>query len=163
MVGELIDKSLRKDDTLFLQPRIVQPGSVASMVSPQRSRNFLFSLGIGLGLGIALAWLLRSLDETFATPDQIQGALGLPCLGLIPRASSEELAWTISAAAAPPNLAEAYRVVRTNVAAAHDGAGSIFLLLTSTSPGEGKTTTTFGLGCALAASGDRVLLRYTPR
>ncbi len=159
-VGELIERSVNEPDAIiFLSPRVVQiAGGPAPLVSPDRSRNFLYSLAIGLGLGVALAWLLKSLDETISTPEQIGTLLDLPCLGMVPRVEAADMSSFFRDGGLNSRLIEAYRVIRTNVTATHQGEGSLFLLLTSTSPGEGKTTTSFGLAVALAATGKRVLL-----
>ncbi len=159
-VGELIDRSVREpDEIIFLSPRVVGTAEgPAPLVSPQRSRNLLYSLAIGLGLGVALTWLIKGLDETISTPEQISTSLHLPCLGLVPRVDPESMSSFFTDGGLNSRLIEAYRVIRTNVTAAHPGEGSVFLLLTSSSPGEGKTTTSLGLAVALAATGKRVLL-----
>jgi capsular exopolysaccharide synthesis family protein len=54
--------------------------------------------------------------------------------------------------------AEAYRTLRTNIQFAGIDQGYRKLLITSTSPGEGKTTTVANLGVAMAQAGKRVCL-----
>lgn len=158
-LGELIDRNARDTNaTVFLTPRVVEaPSDFAPLASPQRQRNFLYSIGIGLGLGIALAWLLRNLDEAIRTPEQIRASLSVPFLGLVPRVNPKS-ALVLNPETSDPRLVEAYRVIRTVISAAHPGDRTVFLLVTSTSPGEGKTTTSLGLAIALAGSGSRVLL-----
>lgn len=157
-VGDLIERSVREpDETLFLSPRVVQAAQPAPLVSPHRSRNVLYGLGAGLAVGVALAWLLRNLDETFSTPEQLREELGVQCLGLVPRINPAEVN-LLRDSPIDFRLVEAYRVIRTNLSASYNAADHVFVLITSTSPNEGKTTTSLGVALAFAASGARTLL-----
>ena len=67
--------------------------------------------------------------------------LKLPCLGLVPRLVKENSRGApLINNGVPPNFAEAFKSVRTNVqfSSAHEGSRS--LVVASTGPGEGKTT-----------------------
>lgn len=54
--------------------------------------------------------------------------------------------------------AEAYRTLRTNLQFSNPDQGSRKLLITSATPGEGKTTTVANLGLAMAQAGTKVCL-----
>lgn len=161
-VGEIIDKSVREgDEEMFFSPKIIQSAAVPSVpISPQRTRNFQYALGIGLLVGLALAWVRSMLDETLRTPDDVKAHIGAPLLGMVPHVGSSRI--NLLAPQDEPTAArllEAYRVLRTNLVQGDDAARSHpILLVTSSREGEGKTTTSCGLGVALARAGNKVLL-----
>ncbi len=130
--------------------------------SPNRRRNYQMAVVIGLALGIGLAFLFEQADNTIKTPDDIK-AMGLPFLGMVPAVPPES-----SAGGALPRLtamknpegavAEAYRVLRTNLMFTAPTDTGRALLISSANPGEGKTTTTANVAAALALNGARVLV-----
>jgi capsular exopolysaccharide synthesis family protein len=61
-------------------------------------------------------------------------------------------------AGVPPGFAEAFRTIRTNVLFSSAEEGSRVLVITSTGPGEGKTTVAANLAIGFAQAGQRVLL-----
>lgn len=129
-------------------------------ISPNRPRNYLIALLIGLALGIGLTLLFENFDNTVRTPEDVK-AMNLPFLGMIPAVVPASGATTVRPAALryPEGpVAEAYRVVRTNLLFSSVAEGGRALIVTSTNPGEGKTTTTANLATSLAANGAKVLV-----
>jgi succinoglycan biosynthesis transport protein ExoP len=53
-------------------------------VSPQRQRNFLYSLIGGLVGGLLLAWMAERFDDSVQSPEDVKEGLGLPFLGIVP-------------------------------------------------------------------------------
>ena len=125
--------------------------------SPKLLINLALAMFMGLGLGVLAALVLEALDESLATPDDVEAKLGVPVLGAIPLLGKGE-----TPAAALANLrsafSEAYYSLRTALQfSTPDGApGS--LLITSSRPAEGKSTTSFALAQNFARGGKRVLL-----
>ncbi len=125
--------------------------------SPKLLLNLAAAMLIGLGLGVLAAFVLEALDESLASPDDVEAKLGIPVLGAIPLLAKGE-----TPAAAIANLrsafSEAYYSLRSALQfSTPDGApGS--LLITSARPAEGKSTTSFALAQNFARSGKRVLL-----
>ncbi|MCL6618315.1 GumC family protein [Thermomonas hydrothermalis] len=123
--------------------------------------NLVLNLAIGLllggVLGVLLAFLLEFLDDTLKTPDDIEQKLKLPVLGVIPKLGPKE---NVADAAANPqsSFSEAYRSVRTALQFATDHGVPRTLLVTSSGPGEGKSTTALALARNLVQLGKRVLL-----
>jgi len=129
-------------------------------ISPDRTRNYQLALLIGLALGIGLTLLFENFDNTVRTPEDVK-AMSLPFLGMVPAVAPAAGTTTSRLAALryPEGpVAEAYRVVRTNLLFSSVAEGGRALIVTSTNPGEGKTTTTANLATSLAANGAKVLV-----
>jgi len=124
---------------------------------PNMLANMVLSALLGLGLGILAAFVLEALDETLATPDDVEKKLGVPVLGVVPLLERGE---TTADALADirSGFSEAYYSLRTALQfSTPDGAPSS-LLVSSARPAEGKSTTAYAVALNLARVGKRVLL-----
>ena len=122
-------------------------------VSPNLFMNVLLSIFVGLGAGVGLAYFIEYLDTSIKTADDVERILGLPVLGLIPqkvRPLIEE--------GPDSEHAEAYRVLRTNLAFTEGGSHRGAFCVLSGGAGEGKSTTVFNLAFVCAQQGEKVLL-----
>ena len=124
---------------------------------PDLSRNMMMALLGGLLLGVVLALAFEYLDDTIKRPDDLEKLLGLPVLGAIPLLKAP-----MTPAAALQDgrsaFAEAYRSLRTALQFSTDRGTPRSLLVTSATPGEGKSTTANVLGRHFAELGKRVLI-----
>jgi succinoglycan biosynthesis transport protein ExoP len=120
----------------------------------------------GLGLGVAVAFLLEKRDTSIRDLAGVERWLQRPGLALIPSIAPPEAASALKsfptlARRPQPNgggaSAEAYRVLRTNLAFARAGAPRS-LVVTSPTQSDGKTITAANLGVAFARGGASVLL-----
>ena len=128
-------------------------------VSPRRGLNILLGLFGGAFLGVGLAFFFEYLDNRVKTPEEIEQELGLPSLGLIPMtAGIAGKANPLISDAAPPNFAEAFRALRTNILFSAADGGPKSIVVTSTGPSEGKTMVAGNVAIGLAQTGQRVLL-----
>ena len=114
----------------------------------------------GTVLAFGLAFFFEYLDSRIKTPDEIKAHLGLPSLGMVPALDAEvgKGKEPLIHAGVPPSFAEAFRTIRTNVLFSSADEGSRTLVVTSTGPGEGKTTVASNLAIGFAQAGQRVLL-----
>ena len=122
-------------------------------VSPNLFTNVLLSILVGLGAGVGLAYFIEYLDTSIKNADDVERLLGLPVLGLIPqkvRPLVEE--------GPDSEHAEAYRVLRTNLAFTEGGSHKGAFSVLSSGAGEGKSTTVFNLAYVCALQGEKVLL-----
>lgn len=133
---------------------------------PSLRFNALIAALIGLFGGIGLAFLFEHLDDTIKQPEDLERLLGIATLGVIPLIlgggkdrDKDSAGLALSAIEDPRSaFAEAYRSVRTALQfSTADGAPRV-LMLTSTSAGEGKSTSALSLGIHFAQAGKRVLL-----
>jgi capsular exopolysaccharide synthesis family protein len=141
-------------NNISIVDRAQVPGSP---YKPNLRRNLAIGLLAGLFLGVLLALLLEYLDDTVKTPEDIEKKLRLVHLGVIPKLGKD-----ISPAEALTDVrsgfAEAYRSVRTALQFSTESGVPAVLVITSTQPGEGKSTTAKSLARNFALLGKRVLL-----
>jgi len=124
-------------------------------VSPRPGLDLTVGLILGLLVGLGLAGALEALDRTVKTVAQADLAFEAPLLGLVPRRRSSALVF--DAENSGPD-GEPYRSLRTAVRFLGSGQPLRTLLITSPTPGDGKTTTAANLAVALALSGERVVV-----
>jgi capsular exopolysaccharide synthesis family protein len=149
-------------------------------IGPARMRAVMLAFFTSLGFGVGLALFLEYLDDTLRTTDDVERMLRLPALAVIPAASGasrRKLLPAVSALQArngngsgSPNtellfnldsrspMAEAYRQLRTSVLLSTAGRAPKTLLVTSSLPGEGKTTTAVNTAFTLAQTGASVVI-----
>jgi capsular exopolysaccharide synthesis family protein len=128
-------------------------------VSPNKSLNILLGFVSGILLAGGLVIFFEHLDDRIKTPDEVTTHLRLSTLGLVPRVAPKLLGpHPLISNGVPQNFAEAYRAVRTSVLFSPTDAGAKTIVVTSTGPGEGKTTTASNLAVGIAQTGERVLL-----
>lgn len=128
-------------------------------IRPRTSTNALLAAVVGAMIALGAAFLIEYLDDTIKTPDDISRVSGLSTLGAIARlkdtgATRQLIAWLRTKA--PES--EAYRTLRTNIQFSSVDKPVRTLLITSSSPGEGKSTTTANLAVVLAQTGQRVIV-----
>lgn len=143
---------------------VLAPAQVPTTpVSPNITQNVVLAAIAGLVLAAGAILLLEYLDDTIKDGEDAQRVLNLSTLGAITRiASVRELTDSLITLKHPRSpIAEAYRVLRTNLRFSGIENPSGALLVTSTGPGEGKTTTSANLAVALAQGGKRVVIMDT--
>lgn len=153
-------------------------------VGPNRTRTVFTAFFLSIGLGVGFALFLEYLDDSVHTTEEVERGLHLPALAVIPAVGAvangrignrllgtskallkrngnghsdkhDEL--LINADPRSP-LAEAYRHLRTSVLLSSAGRAPKSLLVTSSLPGEGKTTTAVNTASILAQTGASVVI-----
>ncbi len=132
-------------------------------VKPNRPMNMILGILVGLGLGFGIAILLRYMDTTIRSPEDVE-KLGLPVLAFIPTFGAEDnkldrnqTLVTLSAPQSPPS--ESYRTMRTAIEnSLPDQGKSKAVVFSSPAPKEGKSTAIANLAVSAANSGRKVLL-----
>lgn len=141
--------------------RVVSYASVPSRPSaPNKPVLLAAALVLALLLGLTLVFVIERLDQlSFSTSRELRQVLGLPVLGQIPevRAAARDQAALLEKTGSRSSFAEAMRGIRASLLLRTSEGTSQVVLVTSSLPGEGKTTTTVGLARAMAGMGHRVL------
>lgn len=125
--------------------------------TPNLRMNLLMGLVGGLGLGYLLALVKRQIDRRIRHVEDVETLLGASVLGVIPR--TDELSKSV--APGPHglgNAAEAIRQLRTNLRFVHVDNPPRAIVMTSATPGEGKSTLALSLAQVLAAAGQDTIL-----
>ncbi len=142
-------------------------------VGPPRLRNVMLALVLSLVAGIGLAFLLDFLDDTVKSLDDVDRYIHLPALAMIPAgrggvrlkglpqpgpaAPGESTALAMVDDVRSP-IAESYRHLRTSLLLSSAGQPPKTILVTSSQPSEGKTTTAINTAFMLAQTGAEVLI-----
>ncbi len=130
--------------------------------SPSVALNLVLAVLAGLLIGLALAVAADHLDDSVKSPEQVERLVGLPTLGTIGRQRLDRGApklYLVATLVYPRSaIAEAYRVLRTNVGFASVDRRVQIILVTSPHAGEGKTAVAANLAVAFAQDGRSTIL-----
>ena len=127
--------------------------------------NLGFALVLGLALGTGVALVVERTDPSLKTPDEVRRTLRLPTLGVVPDFARLGARRPRRALEALPAVngggaltAEAFRSIRTSLLFVSPDRPLRTVLVTSSQPQEGKTSTTVNIGLSLAQLGQRVIV-----
>lgn len=133
----------------------VEPSAPAS---PSISRNLAIGLVLAGLAGIAVAIIRDLLDNRVRRPEDIEKLFEKPLIGAIPTSKDAKHLPLVSAQHPQSVQAEAYRSLRTNLQFMGLTSGNRSVLVTSSLPGEGKSSSAINLAYVTAQAGNRVLL-----
>ncbi len=132
----------------------------SSPASPRPALTIAGALLAGLVLGIGAAFGSQALDPRLRREEQLRRLYRLPILARIPRQARSHGDRPLGPLELSPATSEAYRTLRGTLAVSRRAAGaeSHAILVTGSSPSEGKTTTAVNLSSSLATAGHNVIL-----
>ena len=144
--------------------RIISKADVPVYASfPKKRIIMIVAAVIGLGAGVAIAFLMESLDNGYRSPEHLKQDLNLRPLGMIPLVGKAVLQsggpekYIISKPSS--SFAEAHRSIHASLMfSGAGGATPKVLAVTSSIPGEGKSTATLCLAHILGRTGLKVLV-----
>jgi len=139
---------------------IIEPAQLPTRpVSPNIPLNVALAAAAGFTLAFGAALLLEYLDDTLKSSDDISVALGLTPLGSVSHIEGKAYRDKMVIAHTPFSpIAEAYRLVRTNIQFMAVDHPTKTLIVTSPSLGEGKSTTAANLGVIMAQADLRTIV-----
>jgi capsular exopolysaccharide synthesis family protein len=149
-----VDAALSAGNAQLLRPA----AAPSEPVKPTPVRTATLAALVGLLLGLGAAFMIDHLDDSVGSEDDL-ARLGadVPVLAVVPNVASRDN--RPIAISAPLTLAvEPYRNLRTNVQFLGLERKVRSIQVTSTRPGEGKSTTAANLAVVLAQSGANVVL-----
>src|SRR5262245_21218163 len=151
-------------------------------VGPRRLMTVAVAFVLSVLFGAGLALFLEYLDDTLRSTEEVENYLGLPALAAIPTIDNLSMKRLLlvgnnnnlheQTEGAPgtrnqellihsdsrSSLSEAYRQLRTSILLSTAGHAPKSLLVTSSLPSEGKTTTATNTAISLAQTGATVLI-----
>lgn len=149
----------REDGTQAVKATILAPATTPTAPSsPNVLRNLAVGLALGLIGGVGMALLRNVLDTKVRDEHAIRAVTDSPLLGSIAFDNSvpDHPVVVVDSPLSAPS--EAVRRLRTNLAFIGAANASKTVVITSSIPGEGKSTTSINLAASLADAGTRVLL-----
>jgi polysaccharide biosynthesis transport protein len=144
-------------------------------VPSHRGLKIALALILGISIGTGGAFLREHMNQSIGRKEDIDRALRIPTLGVVPRIVARANAGTgitlrrraggldaptrlVTALQQNSSSAEAYRTLRTNLIFSQSVQSLSTIVVTSSSASEGKTTTAANLAVAFAQQGKDVLL-----
>jgi tyrosine-protein kinase Etk/Wzc len=168
----------------YEENRIAEAGQIGSVrivdrakpptspIKPRKRMNLFLGVMVGLGLGMGLTFLREYLDNSLKSIEDVE-RLGFSVLGSIPFISPQKMAphskdqngdilriesRLITHFAPKSPISEAYRTLRTNLQYAKADRPIKTILVTSSGPGEGKSTSVANLAITFAQMGSKTLI-----
>ena len=124
---------------------------------PNLMMNLLAGLALGLLAGLGGAVGLEFLNDTIKTREDVRTKLDLPCLGAVPRTGAKDT--FVEDLKNPTSMvSEAYSAIVAALRFSTEAGMPKVLLLTSTQPAEGKSSSALAIAQNLARRDKRVLL-----
>jgi len=175
-----LSKMLRTNNIRVLDPAIVP----SAPIRPNLPTNLALALAVGLIAGLALCFFVEHLDNTLKSKEEAETVLAVPFLGLIPRVGTGSAGYgytygsssskeekgakangngaadrdTYVATHPKSAVAECCRSIRTNLLFLGSEKPLRTVLVTSSGPQEGKTSTSVSLAITMAQGNNRTLL-----
>ena len=127
-------------------------------VIPKTKRNIAAGLALGALAGVGLAFLRDMLDNTVQDQDSLESITGAGIVGTIPLDRNRKTEPAITFETDRTAIAEAFRKLRTNLQFLNVDSPPRVIVVTSSAPSEGKSTTAINIALALAEAEHNVVL-----
>ena len=128
--------------------------------SPNITVNLLVGVFGGLAVGGGLVFIVAFLDDRVKSAFDIEGTIGLPLLGVIPRIKKLDSSTKAQAVAAnvDRHVTETFRSIHSSLKLNDESKNAKIILATSTVPSEGKSFVSSNMALTFANHGERTLL-----
>jgi succinoglycan biosynthesis transport protein ExoP len=154
-LAQLQQLKASKDPTLTPSAAATVP---TSPTSPKKTLSVVAGLVAGLLLGIGAAFAVHVLDPRLRRDEQLKAIFEAPILARIPQEPGKKINKPMLLTGMSAGAQEGYRTLRTIVSSHRGADAGRSLLITGSSPSEGKTTTAIALAVSLVQTGARVIL-----
>lgn len=154
--------------------RVIDPPSLPEFpIEPKKKKNLIIGVLLGLLFGLTLGFIAEFLDDSIKSVEEVERKLKLTIYGSIPHFPDQTGDATIESTKEGKkrretklftqldprsSIAEAYRSLRTNIQFAEIEKPMKTILITSTGPAEGKSTTAVNIAISIAQTGLKTLL-----
>lgn len=152
----LVTQSLKRGEAEL----IAEAEAPASPVAPKPKRDFVLGALVGLVLSMGVALLREQLDERLRNREDVERVTSLPVLAELPTETESTRRPNSIATHERPlgSLAESTRGLRTSLSFLGIDDPLRLIVVTSSRPGEGKSTVATNLAAAYAQGGARTVL-----
>jgi capsular exopolysaccharide synthesis family protein len=148
------------------EARVIVPAQFGWQSYPNRNRILMMALALGLAFGVGGAFAMELLKAGFTTPNEVEKALGIPVLASVRKVDGGQLVKDGKTIAVPfyqmhhplSPFSEALRTLRSGIHMSDVDSPPKVVQVTSSRPGEGKTTIAISLAISAASSGLKVAL-----
>ncbi len=156
-------RGTEQDEIQRANARVISPALTPSAPSYPRKPVTLSAVTfMALTFGIALVFVLDRLDNMIRSSDEAEELTGLPTIALIPKYQGQVKSLLTDAIEHPrSHLADAVRSLRIALdlkPPARQAPGARIIVITSSTPKEGKTFAALSLAAMCTKTGERVLL-----
>lgn len=127
-------------------------------VIPKTTRNIAMGLALGAAFGVGIAFIRELLDNTVKDRQILEEITNAGMVGIIPLDKDRRTQAAISFDTDNSPIAEAFRKLRTNLQFLTVDNPPRVIVVTSSMPNEGKTTTAINIALALAEAEHNVVL-----
>jgi non-specific protein-tyrosine kinase len=139
---------------------VIEPAQASSSpIRPRILQNTFLAGVVGLFLALGVIFLIEYLDDTFKSANDLSQTLGIVTLGTISRVSGKQYREKLIIA---QNLfspvSEAYRMMRSNIQFISVDQPIKSIMVTSSTPGEGKSITVANLGIVMAQADFKTII-----
>lgn len=155
--SKLADLTLRANTTRASASVMTRAEPPTSPIRPKKAQQIVMAGLLGLFFGLCLALLQELFDDRINSPEEAERVLRLPSLGHVPMIEEEGLRLIKDISTFSP-LMESYRSLRTNINFAAVGTSVRSIVVTSSVPAEGKSTTVANLAMAMALDNKKVII-----
>ncbi|WP_313224972.1 GumC family protein [Stutzerimonas nitrititolerans] len=155
-----LQETTATSDLSSTNARIVDEAIPPAQASEPNTRLFMVvALFLALVAGIAQAIIREILDNTFKSSDEVETKLNLPVMGIVPQVprNLRKQVSHLFQRNEEKRFCEAIRTIRTNITLTEGNQPRQVLVVTSTAPGEGKSSVSANLAFAMGQL-NRVLL-----
>ncbi|WP_278276561.1 polysaccharide biosynthesis tyrosine autokinase [Anaerobranca gottschalkii] len=150
-----IHEFIKKENVQILDYAVIP----TNPIKPRPMLNITIAFVLGVMIGVGLVFLLEYLDNSVKGPDDVEKRLNLPVLGAVPLMEGNENQLKLITMKDPKSpISEAYRMLRTNIQFSNLDNELKTILVTSSGPAEGKSTSISNLAVTMVNMGHKVLL-----
>jgi len=128
--------------------------------SPNYTKSAALGLLGGAGLGLAFALFVAFIDDRVKSAFDIEAVVGLPLIAIVPQIRRMEAIEKsqVALSSADPQAAESFLSLHSNLRLKDESKNAKVILVTSTTPSEGKSFITSNLALTFASHGERTII-----
>jgi len=158
MTVEMAKINLIKPNVSIVDLAIAPPDDQPS--SPNVPMNLAAGFFGGIAVGTALVFAVAFLDDRVKSAFDIEGTIGLPMLGVIPRIKKLDTNSKAQAVASnvDRHVTEIFRSIHSALKLNDESKNAKVIITTSTVPGEGKSFVSSNIALTFANHGEKTLL-----